>query len=116
MAALNEALKLLTDTQSFYRQATPGTRRLLNQVFFEKLILIDEWVAKAELKPWLKAMNDVALAASRPVTSSAGKSRAGGSQKNPDPFFGGRGSNNAHLVRPSGLEPPRGKLPTRPST
>jgi hypothetical protein len=92
MAALNEASKLLTDTQWSYRQATPRTRRLPNHVFFAKLILIAEWVAKAELKARLKATNDVALAASRPVASAEGCScdRVSQGQKNPDPVRGAR--------------------------
>jgi hypothetical protein len=53
--ALEEALKLLSDTQTHYQQATPHTRRLLNQALFKKLLIRDDLVSGAEQTPWVAA-------------------------------------------------------------
>jgi hypothetical protein len=64
--ALKEGLKLLPAGHA----ADEATAR---PSLLREPILIDEWVAEAELKPRLNAMNDVALAASPPAASAGGR-------------------------------------------
>ena len=118
MQALEEALELLSDTQLRYQQATPHTRRLLNQALFTKLLILDDWIAKAEQAPWVDAMHTLALAATRPAKDgqNSPKTAMGSRRNDHGPLSGGRGLDKRHLVRPSGLEPPRRKFSTRPST
>lgn len=46
---LERALRLVTDVQAVYRNSDPGERRLLNQAFFKKLLVLDDCDIQAEL-------------------------------------------------------------------
>ena len=115
--ALDEALALLTDTRCFYEAASPHTRRLLNQAIFRRLVILDDWVSAAEETPWVAAMRGLARAASRPATAKpASQTARRGRAAGPAPAVLRDVLNDTKLVRPSGLEPPRTKWSTRPST
>jgi repressor LexA len=117
MQALDEALTLLTDTQIAYAQATPHTRRLLNQALFAALLILDDWVVESEQTPWVAALHRLAQTATRPSPGGQGSAEPQQTRQNDrDPHKGGRGLNDYKLVRPSGLEPPRTVKSTRPST
>ncbi len=117
MQALDEALTLLTDPQIAYTQATPHTQRLLNQALFEALLILDDWVVESEQTPWVTALHRLAQTATRPSPNGQdGAEPQQAPQNDHDPQKGGRGLNDYKMVRPSGLEPPRRTISTRPST
>jgi hypothetical protein len=67
--ALDEALKLLADLHIRYRQADPGSRRIINQALFEKLLIRDDEIAEIKPSPWVIELHRAArslLAAWRP--------------------------------------------------
>jgi site-specific DNA recombinase len=103
--ALDEALKLLSDTQLHYEHATPHVRRLINQAIFKNLLILGDWVSGAEETEWVVALRALAMSASRPETrQGAAKARKRGGHEN-SPAFGGCVSNENNLVRPAGFEP-----------
>lgn len=124
--ALEEALALLTDVEIAYAKASEHGRRLLNQAIFSRLRVLDEWIADAELEPWVGALHDLARSASPSegrdfrvpagVLATAGIPVLAGENNRGPRFPGGHGLHLNKMVRSSGLEPPRGKPPTRPST
>jgi len=127
-ATLELALEILSeDLHEMYRRADDSIRRLINQAIFNALYVCDETITDAELaEPFaaLRALHD----AIRGLPSSAGslaerrqrRQRCPTNAKGPDPYRGREpfrvGSISKHLVRPSGLEPPRTVKSTRPST
>jgi site-specific DNA recombinase len=125
-ATLDLSLEILCDDlHELYRRADDNIRRLINQAIFKALYVCDETITKAELaEPFaaLRALYD----AIRALPSSAGsqtercqrRQRCPAKAEGPDPYRGREpfrvGSISKHLVRPSGLEPPRTKRSTRP--
>src|SRR3981081_4419625 len=104
MEALDWALELLSNSRLFYEHGTPHVRRLLNQAIFERLLILDDWVSKAEEDQWVPALHGLALAASRPSTGGVGTAAARqDGAAGPAPALGGDGLNENNLVRPSGL-------------
>jgi len=124
-ATLELALEILSeDLHELYRRGDESIRRLINQAIFNALFVCDETISEAELAEPFATLR----AAIRGLPASTGprperrkrRQRCPANEKGPDPCRDGApfraGSISEHLVRPSGLEPPRGKLPTRPST
>jgi DNA invertase Pin-like site-specific DNA recombinase len=140
---LQRALTRVGDCMTAYREASGPLRRQFNLAFFKRLLIDDEYMVTGELaEPFDTLLGGelrraVAVRVNealqddikeimrqrdaqgivienkqhprepeRPLVGAA--SATAGS-------FGG-GFSTEHLVRPSGLEPPRGKFPTRPST
>ncbi len=118
MQALEEALALLADPKIAYAQATPHTRRLLNQTLFTALLILDDEVAESEQTPWVDALHRLAQTATRPPSGSQNRPELPRPRprKGRGPLLGGRDLNDVEMVRPSGLEPPRTVKSTRPST
>jgi hypothetical protein len=121
--ALDEALRLLDKPGAAYQRATPTIRRMLNQAIFEQLHILDGEVIQAAPTPLVQALESLARPQRRPRRpQAAGKSlrtaiRAEQEARNDrDLLNGGHGLHNDQMVRPSGLEPPRTKRSTRPST
>ncbi len=127
-ATLDLALEILSDDlHQLYRSAEDSIRRLINQAIFKALYVCDETITETELaEPFaaLRTLHD----AIRALPSSAGtlagrrqrRQRCPENAEGPAPYRGREpfrvGSISEHLVRPSGLEPPRRKFSTRPST
>ncbi len=127
-ATLDLALETLgDDLHDLYCRGDDTIRRLINQAIFKALFVCDETITQADFtEPFaaLRALHD----AIRRLPSSTGplaerrrqRQRCPQNAKVPDPYRDREpfrvGSISEALVRPSGLEPPRGKLPTRPST
>jgi site-specific DNA recombinase len=107
-AALEEALAIVEGCHAIYLAADPELRRLMNQAIFTQL-LVNADTIDDEKQP--VAMHIHRLRGSSPFECTK-KPRNGQDPRS----SGGLGSNVGQLVRPSGLEPPRGNLPTRPST
>ncbi|MGH2911952.1 MAG: recombinase family protein [Solirubrobacteraceae bacterium] len=105
--ALKEALALLTDTDIRYEQATPHTRRLLNQALFKALLVLDGEVSEAEPTPWVAAIRALALPAARPaqLAHNAAQTSRGRRRNDHDPLSGAVGLHKTNLVRRAGLEP-----------
>jgi site-specific DNA recombinase len=107
MQALDEALTLLADPQIAYVQATPHTRRLLNQALFTALLILDDWVAESEQTPWVAALHRLAQTATRPPRRDQNGAQM--PQQAPrnghGPLSGGRGLNDYKMVPPAGFEP-----------
>jgi site-specific DNA recombinase len=139
---LQRALTRVGDCETAYREAAGLLRRQFNLAFFRRLEIDDEYTVRGELaEPFDTLLGDdlrraVVARANRELQEAvedAIRRRAEGVSvqneqrpQEPDrPLVGagaspatswGQGLSTEHLVRPSGLEPPRGKLPTRPST
>jgi site-specific DNA recombinase len=128
-ATLDVALEILAeDLHDIYKRGDDTIRRLINQAIFNALFVCDETITDAELaEPFaaLRALHD----AIRRLPSGAvpqAERRQRRRQRCPEDAKGPRpardqepfrvGSISNHLVRPSGLEPPRTKRSTRPST
>ncbi len=99
--ALDEALQLLEGSASLYGRATPHVRRLLNQVLFIALYVVDDEVGYADPAPWVAALQ--ALGRSGEARSVSRPRRAGSGSC--DPAFAGRGLNKDKMVRRVGFEP-----------
>jgi hypothetical protein len=130
---LHRALTRAGDCQAAYREATDRMRRQFNLAFFKRLMVDEDGIVSGELAE----LFDVILGEELRRAAIARESedlkdtirRAEHEKKRrprePEsvlvgataaaPDWGDGWSPNI-LVRPSGLEPPRGKLPTRPST
>ncbi len=107
-AALDEALAIIQGCHATYLAADPELRRLMNQAIFTQLLVRADTL-EGEEAPVLGHI--------RRLRGSSTPARAKGPRNGQGPLSsGGLGSNVGQLVRPSGLEPPRGNLPTRPST
>jgi hypothetical protein len=127
-ATLDVALEIFAeDLHDLYKRGDDTIRRLINQAIFNALFVCDETITDAELaEPFaaLRALHD----AIRRLPSGAGpqaerrrrRQRCPRDVKGPRPVRGQEpfrvGSISEHLVRRSGLEPPRTKRSTRPST
>ncbi len=105
--ALKEALTLLTDTNVRYLEATPNTRRLLNQALFKALLVLDGEVSQAEPTPWVAAIRALALPAAGPAQQAQdGTEASQGRRRNDhDPLSRAVGLYKAKMVRRAGLEP-----------
>jgi hypothetical protein len=123
-ATLDLALDILSDDlHDLYRRGDDAIRRLLNQAIFKALYVCDETITNADLaEPFaaLRALHDAIRRLPASNAKAARRQRCPANAKGPDPYRGREpfrvGSNNATLVRPSGLEPPRTVKSTRPST
>jgi hypothetical protein len=126
-ATLDLALEILgEDLHELYRRADHSIRRLINQAIFNALFVCDETITNAEFaEPFaaLRALHDAIRALPASAGSLAGRQRrqrcptnakGPGPCRDREPFR--VGSISEHLVRPSGLEPPRRTISTRPST
>jgi site-specific DNA recombinase len=134
LEGLEIALSLTDRVQAAYLMAGPKARRLFNQAIFERIWIRRETVADVELaSPFsdLLAEDMAQLAAERaPATADTGSEGASQgwtaktlsmaapapNEQTPTTVFCRGGSNVDRMVRPSGLEPPRTKRSTRPST
>jgi site-specific DNA recombinase len=130
-ANLERILTRVGDCEAVYGEASGRTRRQFNLAFFTRLLLDDEGEVKAELaEPFATllgeelrraavAQADVELreAVEEALRRRSAEGRLVGAKQHQNPVpFRGRGLNGINLVRPSGLEPPRTKWSTRPST
>ena len=106
--ALDEALAIIQGCHATYLAADPELRRLMNQAIFTRLLV------RADM---LEGEEAPVLGHIRRLRGSSTPARPNRPRNGQDPqFFGGLGSNVGQLVRPSGLEPPRRTISTRPST
>ncbi len=107
-AALDEALSIIQGCHATYLAADPELRRLMNQAIFTRLLVRTDTL-EGEETPVYQAI--------RSRSGSTPHARTKRPHNDQDPrLSGGLGSNVGQLVRPNGLEPSRGNLPTRPST
>jgi SOS regulatory protein LexA len=107
-AALDEALSIIQNCHATYLAADPELRRLMNQAIFTRLLVRTDTLEGEEAPVYAQIHS---------LGGSSTPARTKRPRNGQDPLAsGGLGSNVGQLVRPSGLEPPRGKLPTRPST
>jgi hypothetical protein len=114
VATLDLALEILgEDLHDLYRRGDDTIRRLINQAIFKA----QPFAALRALHSAIRGLPDPAAG---PVQASNGPKTAPENAKGPDPTRGREplrvGSSSNVLVRPSGLEPPRTKRSTRPST
>jgi site-specific DNA recombinase len=129
VATLDLALEILgEDLHDLYRRGDDTIRRLINQAIFKALYVCDETItATALAEPFaaLRALHNAIHGLPDPapagsVPADDGPETAPENAKGPQPARGRApfrvGSNNDILVRPSGLEPPRRTISTRPST
>lgn len=99
---LREALELTLDPQATYRSGTSTERRLLNQLFFERLLIGEKGeIVGAEMTPVYEAMR-----AWRPVGEPLARRSRRSETKNPGASSGGRGLTIIKLVEAGGIEPP----------
>ena len=97
-----------------YEKASPQTKRLLNQAFFEKIFVvqIDESLAGVEINAKLKEPFDVLLGDELRVASQTAapvrksKRSAGKNANGPTSPLQVQGLSNALMVGAEGLEPP----------
>jgi site-specific DNA recombinase len=130
---LHRALDRAGDCQAAYREASDRMRRQFNLAFFKRLLIHDEGTVSGELaEPWDVILGEELrrAAATREAeglkdTIERAERENARRPREPEPVLVGAtavapdwgdGWSPKILVRPSGLEPPRGKLPTRPST
>ncbi len=122
---LERALARVGDCAAAYAEAGPALRRQFNLAFFRRLLVDDDDGISGELAepfdtllgPELRAAVVAREADAFADAVHEALRQRNGSQNAPTPApFGSGGFSPTSLVRPSGLEPPRGKLPTRPST
>ncbi len=130
---LERALARAGDCQAAYREATDRMRRQFNLAFFKRLIISDEGTVSGELAvPWDVILGEelrraVAVREAESLKNAVEQAEHEKKRRPREPesvLVGattaapdwGNGWSPNILVRPSGLEPPRGKLPTRPST
>jgi site-specific DNA recombinase len=124
-ATLELALEILSDDlHDLYCRGDDTIRRLINQAIFKALFVCDETITQADFTEPFAQLHAL-HSAIRALPGSNRKAdrrrqRCPENAKGPDPYRDRDlfrvGSISEVLVRPSGLEPPRGKLPTRPST
>ena len=115
------ALEILCDDlQQLYRRADDQIRRLINQAIFNAFYVCDETIADAELAEPFAALRALPSNTGSPAERRQRCQRCPAKAEGPDPFRSRDlfrvGSISEHLVRPSGLEPPRTMRSTRPST
>jgi site-specific DNA recombinase len=105
--ALKEALTLLTDTDIRYLEATPHTRRLLNQTLFKALLVLDGEVSEAEPTPWVVAIRALAPPAACPAQQArnGAQTSRGHRRDDHDPLSRAVGLYKTKMVRRAGLEP-----------
>jgi site-specific DNA recombinase len=140
---LQRALTRAGDCEGAYREASGRLRRQFNLAFFKRLLIGEDYTVTGELaEPFdvilgeelrraaiAQANQELTQAVDETLRQRDSQSEDGhNDQRPPDPDgvlvgasaapapSGGQGWSPNNLVRPSGLEPPRGKLPTRPST
>jgi site-specific DNA recombinase len=130
---LHRALDRAGDCQAAYRDASDRMRRQFNLAFFKRLLIHDEGTVSGELaEPWDVILGEelrraAATREAEGLKDAIERAQREKEQRPPEPesvLVGavaaapdwGDGLSPNILVRPSGLEPPRGKLPTRPST
>jgi site-specific DNA recombinase len=130
---LHRALARAGDCQGAYREAKDRMRRQFNLAFFKRLIISDEGTVSGELaEPWDVILGDelrraVAVREAESLSDAIEQAERNKKRHPREPELALVGATDAApdegdgwspniLVRPSGLEPPRGKLPTRPST
>jgi DNA invertase Pin-like site-specific DNA recombinase len=140
---LQRALLRAGDCTAAYTEASGPLRRQFNLAFFKRLLIDDEYTVRGELaEPFDALLGDelrraVAVRANQELQEAVketirqreakgivieneqhprGPERPRvGAASGPGPSWG-RGFSTEHLVRSSGLEPPRAVKPTRPSS
>ena len=121
-AALIEAgLDLLRDPQELYRRMSAAQRKLLNEVIFEKLYVIEDRITGERFKPPFDDLADLRRthttpttnARHRPRTNPAGQNSSGRSLAGD--LLGGV-SNKTILVEAMGIEPTTSCMPCKRST
>jgi site-specific DNA recombinase len=141
---LKRALIRVGDCETAYREAAGPLRRQFNLAFFRRLLISDEYTVEGELaEPFdtllgpelrrviaVRASEELRDSINQVIRERATKSVVIENEQHPQgperPLVGAAASDTASsfgggfstelLVRPSGLELPRGNLPTRPST
>jgi site-specific DNA recombinase len=130
---LHRALDRAGDCQAAYRDASDRMRRQFNLAFFKRLLIHDEGTVSGELaEPWDVILGEelrraAATREAEGLKDAIERAQREKEQRPPEPESvrvgavaaapdWGDGLSPNILVRPSGLEPPRGNLPTRPST
>ena len=139
LKTLDTALSLTDEIQTAYILAKPTTRRIFNQAIYDRILIDRETIAStehatpfAEIHALEQELPPDAPTGPRAAPDAAGsqlgawtlnsqgparRARTGhGTKRTPTAITSRGGSNVECMVRPSGLEPPRGNLPTRPST
>jgi site-specific DNA recombinase len=105
---VNQALDLLADPQSLYRNADPVGRKALNQAFFEGLYIDVDGVSYSRAAAPFAQLREKSL--NRDLVRYLRES------KNPDLASSGRGLRETLLVDLRGLEPLTSSMPWRRST
>jgi site-specific DNA recombinase len=115
-SALDGALAKTKTPHATYLASTSLERRLLNQTFFERILIGDEGaVEDSELTPVYAALSGWQRGLGRPRHLKAVPTPKGVKKANPDPVSRGQGSNNVSLVEPTGIEPVTSCLQSRRS-
>ena len=95
---LKKAYALIGNLRAAYLEATPRTRRLMNQALFERILVDDEDVVGDFAKPFDLLMEAAGREATQTVSRNDPKTTRG-------PESGPRGLNDVQMVELSGLEP-----------
>ena len=107
--ALDGALTKAKTPHATYLASSPLERRLLNQTFFERILVgEDAAIERAELTPVYTALSAWEPCLGQPTASRRTIQRRDGSCANPDPLLQGRGSHKTEMVETAGIEPAQG--------
>jgi site-specific DNA recombinase len=115
---LDEALDKTKTPHATYLASNPLERRLLNQTFFERILVGEQGqIEAARLTPVYAALSAWHAPMGEPVRAktSAGRQRRRPSTTNPGPISRGRGSHLTPMVELGGLEPPTSWVRSRRS-
>jgi hypothetical protein len=105
-SALNDALAKTQTPYATYLASSPLERRLLNQTFFERVLVgEDATIEGAVLTPVYSALSAWEPSLGQPTAPRRTIRRREGSCANPDPLLRGRGSHKNGLVETAGIEP-----------
>lgn len=103
---LDEALNQTKTPHTIYVASSPLERRLLNQTFFERILVgEDAVIEKAELTPVYSALSAWEPCLGQPTAPRRTVRRREGTCANPDPVSLGRGSHKTEMVETAGIEP-----------
>ncbi len=108
---VNRALELAEDCHAAYVAATPAVRRLYNQAFFVKLILMDDGEVRHEFAEPFRVLLDPDLP-DHLRSGSIDSPTPSGQLRNENDLAQSKveSSSNTVLVGPAGLEPATGRL------
>jgi site-specific DNA recombinase len=112
------AVDLAANCYNLYRSATPAERRLLNQTFFERILLdIDgEILPDSPLaEPFASILSNESKPTRPRARAAAGTARRT-QTKNPEPSYAVRGSSTGLLVELRGIEPLTSSMRTKRAT